>query len=264
MIRTLFAALAALTTLACSPAAAQTAKDHETFKVAVKAFTKSGRARLYQCKGPDGDYYSQTHHPERLVAIAKAMSAGDEIGVAERSGCRRSNDNGPTDAFSGEKLIAQATRDAQAVWLVGEVTESYPHATGYTFEGIVRIPMPTRPAAVTAASTIPSTDPAVAKADAEFYALRNTRTIRSTDESGFFVCPNQAALDAALDASRRLSAPQRDLRTADILTKNGCREGKGTITGIRVTRMVEGTDVTWHGSSAVAAGKRQPIVFWLF
>lgn len=128
------------------PAAAQTAREQAVYDMAVQAFGKSGRIRLYQCKGPSGRYDGEDHHAEALTRIAREMADGDEEAVAARSGCRR-YDDGPSQAYFGTKLIGQAAQSADAIWLVGEVTESHPQATGYTFEAIVRIPTTPRAAA---------------------------------------------------------------------------------------------------------------------
>jgi hypothetical protein len=132
-----------------TPAVAQTAREQAVFDMAVQAFGKSGRIHLYQCKGPSGRYDGEDHHDEALTGIAREMAAGDEGAVAARSGCRR-YDDGPSQAYFGTKLIGQAAQSADAIWLVGEVTESHPQATGYSFEAIVRIPTTPR-AAVPAA-----------------------------------------------------------------------------------------------------------------
>ncbi|MGT2513854.1 hypothetical protein ACVOMT_05985 [Sphingomonas panni] len=244
--------------LLAMPAVAQNGSADETFARAVKAFTKSGRARIYDCSPKKAGLDEADRQTGRLVAIAKRMSTGSEKQVAASSNCELVSTTKPSDIFHGIKFTTQAIQDSGAMWLVGDVVESYPQATGYTFEAIVRIPTTPQPANQSVASPPANSD------DAKFFEVQGTRTISSSEESGFFVCPSDAASANVMAAAKRLSPSKRDSETAGMLMKAGCREGRGTITGIKVAKLLKGEDVTWHHSSANFRGKAQSIVFWLF
>lgn len=246
-------------------ATAQTAEEAKVFDQVVRAFAKSGRAHIYQCRGPSGGYDSQDHHPEALARIARAMAAGDERRIAAGSGCRLYND-GPTEFLYGTKLIGQAARTADAVWLIGEVTESYPQATGYTFEAIVRIPMTPHPAASVPAvgTTASAVTPDARRADAEYFALYNTRSLAgTTEDGGWLSCPDAGAIDKALDAGASAPLPRRDERMEAALRAAGCRTGTRLLTGIRVRRHVPSEGTEWYAATAVVGGRPVHAVLWL-
>jgi hypothetical protein len=278
MNRLMTIALAVAATLGAMPAAAQTDRDNAVFDQSVRAFAGSGRGRIYQCKGTTGDYVADDHHPQRLVAIAKAMAVGDERTVAARSGCRLSNDAGPSKAFSGDKLLAMATRTADAVWLVGQVSENYPQSTGYTFEAIVRIPLAQRPAtAVTRTSTIPAsaaaasavrpdrlTNAAAAEADADYMRQAGSRRMGGSDEgSGYDVCPSAAAIDVVIDAGFATHEDIRDERIMDVGKAKGCRQGNALLTGIRARRLLTSMGTHWYAASGIEKGRPVEVLIYI-
>lgn len=253
------------------PASAQTARDNAAFDQAVQAFTRSGRARIYQCKGPDGKIDSQTRHFPRLVAIAREMGAGDEMAIARREGCRLANDAGPSEAFSGDGLFDMAVRTSDAAWLVGEVTESYPQATGYSFEAIVRIPMPppaarpTQDATVRPAASAPGViSPAAREADAVYMKREGTRTMAGSDEGGGYnVCPTADQVSEVLDAGKAAPAHLRDERMLDAMKARKCRQGDNILTGFHARRYVEAMGTYWYGGQGVENGKTVQVVVWI-
>lgn len=256
---------------AAMPAQAQTARDNEVFDSTVQAFAGSGRAHIYQCKGPSGDFESETHHVSALVAIAREMATGDELAVARRSGCRRTNDAGPSKAFSGETLHAMAVRTTDAVWLVGDLNESYPQATGYSFEGIVRIPMAqpaSRAVAAQATPTVPAagqsaTTPAAREADAAYMRRGGTRKMAGTDEgSGYDVCQNADQVTAVMDAGKAASADVRDERMLGLLSARKCRQGDKVLTGFHARRHVESVTTYWYGGQGMENGRPVEVIVW--
>jgi len=251
--------------LGCAmPAKAQTARDNEVFDSTVQAFAGSGRAHIYQCKGPSGKFESETHHGPALVGIARELAAGAAVAVARRSGCQRSNDAGPSKAFSGETLHAVAVRTADAVWLIGDLNESYPQATGYSFEGIVRIPM-TRPATSAAPAAGPSvTTPAAREADAVYMKRDGTRKMAGSDEgSGYNVCQTADQVTAVIDAGTVAPEDVRDERMLDIMAARKCRQGNKVLTGFHARRYVESMGTYWYGGQGVEDGRTVQVIVWI-
>lgn len=271
MIRSISAMLISMT-CAIMPAQAQTAQDNAVFDRSVQAFSRSGRAHIYQCKGPDGQFDRETHHVSDLIRIAREMAAGDEMGVARRRGCRQSNEGGPSSAFSGNELFALAARTTDAVWLIGEVTESYPQSTGYSFEAIVRIPMtpapakaatstPARPASAPAPGAI---TPAAREADAIYMKRDGTRKMAGSDEgSGYNVCPTADQVTAVIDAGAAAPADVRDERMLNAMTARRCRQGNHLLTGFHARRYVESMGTYWYGGQGVENGKPVQVIVWI-
>lgn len=242
------------------------------FDTTVEAYARSGRAHIYQCKGPAGDYRSQDHHPEKLVRIAKEMSTGDEVIVAARSGCKLYNPD-PTKALSGDKLLALADKTPDAIWLVGEVVESYPQATGYTFEAIVRIPRSAPPAlpgvrtqtVATAANPADGRSETISAAvDADYMRRFKTRRMGGSDEgSGYDVCPSTAAIDAVFDTGAASAEDVRDERMINAGKRKGCRQGNDLLTGIRARRHVEAMGTHWYAGTGVEKGRPVTVIVWM-
>lgn len=242
------------------------------FDRTVEAYATSGRAHIYQCKGPNGKYRAEDQHSAKLVRIAKEMSAGDEVAIAARSECMLYNPK-PTKALSGDRLIALADKTPDAIWLVGEVTESYPGATGNTFEAIVRIPRsapPARPGVRTQAVAT-TANPADARsgtisaaADADYMRRFRTRRMGGSDEgSGYDVCPSAAAIDAVFDTGAASAEDVRDERMMNTGKKKGCRQGNDLLTGIKARRHLEAMGTHWYAGTGVEKGRPVTVIVWM-
>lgn len=269
--------MAAVALISASQAGAQAigerparSQDDLVFDRTVEAYATSGRAHIYQCKGPTGEYRAEDQHSAKLVRIAKEMSAGDEVAVAARSGCMRYNPK-PTRALSGDRLLALADKTPDAIWLIGEVAESYPEATGYTFEAIVRIPRtpPAQPgmrAAVMATPAKPlegSAGAAVARVDADYMRRFRTRSMGGSDEgSGYDVCPSAAAIDAVLDTGTATAEDVRDERMMEASKRKGCHQGDHLLSGIRARRHVESMGTHWYAATGIEKGRPVNVIVW--
>lgn len=246
-------------------------QDDLVFDKTVEAYATSGRAHIYQCKGPSGKYHPDDQHSAKLVRIAKEMSAGDEVAVAARSGCKRFNPK-PTKALSGDRLLALADKTPDAIWLVGEVVESYPEATGYTFEAIVRIPRsvpPSQPGirtSVTTAAVKPADgrDATISTAvDADYMRRFRTRRMGGSDEgSGYDVCPSAAVIDTVFDTGVAAPEDVRDERMMNAGKRKGCRQGNDLLTGIKARRHVESLGTHWYAATGVEKGRPVNVIVW--
>lgn len=252
-----------------TPAAAQTANENAVFAKAVTASAKSGRAHIYQCKGASGAFDQDDHHPTELARIAKEMANGDEIVVAKRFGCRRSNDAGPSDAFSGGNLLAIGPRTTDAIWLVGEVSENYPQSTGYTFEAIVRIPIAPSAAAAAPASKIVKSGSSVmlaaaSEADASYMKKVGSRKMAGSDEgSGYDVCPSEGAVTVVLDAGGVAPQDIRGERMEELMHTKKCVQGDHLLTGIKARRYVSSMGTYWYGAKGIENGHPVDVIVWV-